>query len=163
MYLLDADVLIQSTRLFYAVDICPGFWQWLEEAHDARRVFSVEKVKAELDLGDDKLRAWALNRPRSFFVEPTQATVSSFQAVSNWTFARSDQNSRQAISVFLAAADYYLVSQAHELGYTVITQEQPAPQSKSKIKIPDACKGLEVKSMTIFDLLRRENARFVLR
>lgn len=163
MYLLDADVFIQSSRLFYGFDICPGFWQWLDQAHDARRVFSIEKVKEELRTGDDELKTWALTRPNTFFLKPTQETVVSFQAVSNWATIRSDQYSQPAISQFLNAADYYLIAQAHELAYTVVTQEQSAPLSKSRIKIPDACDGIAVQHMTLYDLLRAEEVRFVLR
>lgn len=161
MYLLDADVLIQSSRFFYGFDICPGFWQWLDEAHEARLVFSVARVKDELGAGNDDLKAWSLTRP-TFFLGPSRTTIVSFQAVSNWASTRSALYTQSAIAQFLNAADYYLVAQAHELAYTVVTQEQPSPQSKSSIKIPDACDGLGIRRMTLYDLLRAEKVRFVL-
>jgi hypothetical protein len=65
------------------------------------------------------------------------------------------------VSTFLQVADYYLVAHAHAHGHVVVTHEVPAASSK-RIKIPNACIGLEVKCMTPFQMLRTERARFVL-
>lgn len=65
------------------------------------------------------------------------------------------------MSVFLQAADYYLVAQAHHLQYTVVTHEVVASSAK-RIKMPNACLGLNVKYVTPFTMLRAEKARFVL-
>jgi hypothetical protein len=65
------------------------------------------------------------------------------------------------VSIFLQAADYYLVAQARQLQYTVVTHEVVA-QSAKRIKIPNACLGLNVRYVTPFTMLRAEKARFVL-
>lgn len=65
-----------------------------------------------------------------------------------------------AINDFLAVADFYLVSQAHAAGHTVVTHEVFAPSAK-KIKIPNVCIPLGVPFMTPFAMLRAEGARFV--
>jgi len=31
-YLLDANVYIEAHQRYYGMDLCPGFWRWLEEA-----------------------------------------------------------------------------------------------------------------------------------
>jgi len=49
-----------------------------------------------------------------------------------------------AAAQFLAAGDYFLVSQALSLGHTVVTREEPAPFGKKRIKIPDACNAVRV-------------------
>ncbi len=61
---------------------------------------------------------------------------------------------------FLSVGDYFLVSQAHSLGYTVVTHEEPAPLAQRSIKIPDACKALGVEWMSPWRMLRVEGARF---
>ena len=66
-----------------------------------------------------------------------------------------------AVSQFLQVADYYLVAQAHALGYVVVTHEVAA-NSVKKIKIPNACIALGVKSMSPYEMLRTERARFVI-
>ena len=55
----------------------------------------------------------------------------------------------------------YLVAQAHAGKHTVVTHEVPTA-SVRKIKIPDACIGLDIKCMTPYEMLRRERARFIL-
>jgi len=33
MFLVDANVLIEAKNRYYAFDIAPGFWAWLDQAH----------------------------------------------------------------------------------------------------------------------------------
>lgn len=155
-YLLDANVFIESRNRFYGFDICPGFWEWLDAAHAQKKVFSIEKVEDELT--DEDLAKWA--RARSgLFLRPDADVVNSLQATSTW--ATSQDYDAAAVTTFLESADYYLVAHAHARGHVVVTQEVIA-NTKKKIKIPNACIGMGVKSMGIFDMLRAEKARFVL-
>ena len=43
-YLLDANVFIQAKNLHYGFDICPAFWDWLDQQHARGLVFSVSQV-----------------------------------------------------------------------------------------------------------------------
>ena len=65
-------------------------------------------------------------------------------------------------NIFLQGADYYLIAQAKAKQYTIVTHETPA-DSKKKIKIPNVCIGLQMKYMTVYEMLRKENARFILK
>jgi hypothetical protein len=66
MYLLDANVFIEAKNRYYGFELCPGFWDWLEVAHDGDVVVSIEKVRDELDDGADELTAWAQARVLSW-------------------------------------------------------------------------------------------------
>lgn len=33
MFLVDSNVLIEAKNRYYAFDIAPGFWAWLDHAH----------------------------------------------------------------------------------------------------------------------------------
>lgn len=90
---------------------------------------------------------------------PNQAIVPSLQAVSKW--ASSSGYDAAAVSTFLQVADYYLVAQAHALHYTVVTHEIVSTSTR-RIKIPNACIGLNVQYLTPFSMLRAERARFVI-
>lgn len=158
-YLLDADVFIRAKNLHYGLDFCPAFWDWLIRENQAGRVFSIEKVGDEIDAGADELSRWAAARADGFFLSPDEATLRSFAAVTGWVQGQSYE--AFAISTFLQKADYYLVSQAHAGGHTVVTHEVP-PASNRKIKIPDVCIGLRIKCMSPYEKLRHERARFVL-
>ena len=43
-YLVDANVLIEAKNRYYAFDIAPGFWKWLDQAHAQGTVFSRVKI-----------------------------------------------------------------------------------------------------------------------
>jgi hypothetical protein len=158
-YLLDSNVFIQAKNLHYGLDFCPAFWQWLDEVHAAGTVYSIDSVRTELIAGSDDLSAWAQQRLDTFFIAPGAASVPSLQATSIW--ANSSGYEPAAVSTFLQIADYYLVAQALELQYTVVTHEVVANTTR-RIKIPNACLGMNVRYVTPFAMLRAEKARFVL-
>jgi hypothetical protein len=158
-YLLDADVFIQAKNLHYGLDFCPAFWEWLIVRNAAGQVFSIERVGDELEAGADELATWAAERGSGFFLKPDPAMLPALRSVSAW--ATSQHYEPAAVSTFLQQADYYLVAAALAHGHTIVTHEIASTSAK-KIKIPDSCIGLGVKSVTPFEMLRRERARFVL-
>ena len=150
---------MQAKNLHYGLDFCPAFWDWLIAGNAANRVFSIEKVGDEIEAGDDELAAWAKPRGPDFFLKPDAAMLSVLGQVSNW--ATSQKYEPAAVNTFLQVADYYLVARALAHGYTVVTHEIASDTTK-RIKIPNACIGLDIKCMTPFEMLRRERARFIL-
>lgn len=158
-YLLDSDVFIQAKNLHYGFDFCPAFWDWIDGQHEAGTVFSIEQVHDELRAGGDDLADWADRRGPEFFLRPDGGDLPSLRAVSTW--ANGARYEPAGVSIFLQAADYYLVAQALTRDHVVVTHEVPSSSLK-KIKIPDACIGLGVKCVSPFQMLRSERARFVL-
>ncbi|WP_419160989.1 DUF4411 family protein [Candidatus Palauibacter sp.] len=45
IYLVDSDVFITAKNVYYAFDLCPGFWQSVLHHHRDGRVFSVDRVR----------------------------------------------------------------------------------------------------------------------
>lgn len=158
-YLLDANVFIEAKNTYYGFDFCPAFWEWLIESNNAGNVFSVEKVGDEILGGTDDLADWADARGAAFFLRPDPSVLQSLAAVSTW--ASSGFYEPAAVNTFLQVADYYLVAQAQAGGHVVVTRERPAATPR-RIKIPDACIGLGIKCITPFEMLRLEQARFIL-
>jgi hypothetical protein len=158
-YLLDTNVFIQAKNLHYGLDFCPAFWDWLVLMNDRGLVFSIDKVAAEIDAGNDALTQWARGPGRRLFL-PTDAVVAaSLGKVSQW--ATSQHYEPAAISTFFQSTDYYLVAHALAGQYVVVTHEVPSTSTR-RIKIPNACMGLSIQFMTPYEMLRREQARFVL-
>jgi len=60
-FLLDTNVFIEAKNRYYAFDICPGFWDWMDSACGVK-VASIVNVREELTRGDDELSAWAHDR-----------------------------------------------------------------------------------------------------
>ena len=159
-YLLDTDVFLTAKNLYYGMDICPGYWEWIDVQYRAGHVFSIEKVKDELMAGDDELVDWAKQRGEGFFLPPDGKLIPELGRATKW--ANSREFTPGAISAFMAAADLYLIAHAKAHGHTVVTLEKPAEDAKKSIKIPTACLELGVPCVDPFQLLRRERARFVL-
>jgi hypothetical protein len=158
-YLLDANVFIQAKNLHYGLDFCPAFWDWLITNNQAGLVYSIERVDAEIQAGADDLSAWAAKRGAGFFLPPDAAMVPALGQVSTWAVGQGYDAA--AVNTFLQVADYYLVGHALAHGHTIVTHEVASASTK-RIKIPNACIGLNVRCMTPFEMLRLERARFVL-
>lgn len=162
MYLLDANVFITAKNTHYGLDFVPAFWDWVSVAHAAGRVTSVRAVRDELEAGHDELAVWAKDQPATLFMPPDTAALSSMQLVARWATSQSGYQSA-ATATFLSTADFILVAKAHSAKMTLVTHERPAPTSRKAIKIPDACNAHNIQWLTPFEMLRKENARFVLR
>ncbi len=158
-YLLDANVFIQAKNLHYGFDFCPAFWDWLIEANNAQKVFSIEKVSNELVAGNDELAKWAIERGSSFFLPPDSQTMDALGQVSQWVVKQGYEPA--AVNTFFQVADYYLIAHALAHEYTVVTHEIPS-DSRKRIKIPNVCVGLRIRFLTPYEMLRIEHARFVL-
>jgi hypothetical protein len=158
-YLLDANVFIQAKNLQYGFDFCPAFWDWLAQAHDAGRLHSIRQVGDELNAGDDELAGWADERGDAFFVQPDATVLGAAPRVSAWVMQQGYEPA--AVNNFLQVADFWLVAAALAGHHAVVTHEVASPTLR-RIKIPNVCVGLGVEFLSPYQMLRREQARFVL-
>lgn len=122
-------------------------------------MFSIDKVADEIEAGQDELTDWARERGHALFRRTSPTLAPQFTQVSTW--ATGQHYTPAAINTFLQAADFYLIANALAGSHVVITHEHPS-NSPNRIKIPDACLGLGVRFMTPYQMLRIEQARFVL-
>jgi hypothetical protein len=160
-YLLDANVFMAAENLHYGMDFCPAFWDWLIQANQAGKVFSIERVCDEIKAGNDALVQWASERGDGFFLKLDAAALTGLGKVAAWVNDHAIY-SPAAKNTFLQIADYYLVAHALAGRHFVVTHEKPE-NSVHRVKIPNVCLGVGVEYLSPFDMLRRERARFVLR
>lgn len=159
MFLLDTNVLIEAKNRYYAFDIAPGFWSWLDRAHDQALACSVEAVREELLAGKDELAEWAKQHP-GFFRAIDQGTTQHFAPLTAWAGSRNFTPA--AIAAFTGnAADYLLIAYAKE--HVLVTHERPDSNARARILIPDACVALGVEYADTFRMLRETGARLDLR
>jgi len=158
-YLLDANVFIQAKNLQYGFDFCLAFWDWLVQAHGNGRVRSVRQVGDELEAGADELATWAEAQGDGFFVPTDAAVLAAAPTVSAWVLQHGFEPA--AVNTFLQVADFWLVSAALAGHHVVVTHEVASPTLR-RIKIPNVCVGLGVEFVSPYQMLRREQARFVL-
>jgi hypothetical protein len=161
MYLFDANPFIEAKNTYYPFEVAPGYWEWIEREHHAGRIASVPAVRDELLRQDDELADWAKALPPSFWIEESGETLPALRTLSIWTMDASHQYMPAARSQFLAVADYRLVAEALAGGHAVVTREQPAPRSKNRILIPDACDAHGVQWISPFSLYTSLGMRLV--
>ncbi|MCE2467720.1 MAG: DUF4411 family protein [Caldilineaceae bacterium] len=161
--LVDSDVFITAKNLYYAFDICPGFWKSMIHHHRAGRVFSIDRVRSELLAGrkTEDLVRWVRNDvPKSFFIQvDTDAVVRAYTDIMMWV-QRHPRYFDLAKAKFATGADGWLVAYARIHGSTVVTNEQSAPESRKEVKLPDVCDQFEVRRDHTFAMLRALSVHF---
>ncbi|WP_175822426.1 DUF4411 family protein [Burkholderia sp. BCC0419] len=160
MYLLDTNIFIEAQNRYYANDICPGFWAWLDDANARGLVASIGEVYEELAGRGDPLAQWIEERRNTgwFFDVSDDATQTAFaeivqhvESVDRYTRPNKDQ--------FLGGADPWLIAKARTIGWSVATHEQ-FNEHTTKVKIPNVCRNFGVASRDTFDVLRQLEASF---
>lgn len=154
MYLVDSNIFIQAKNFYYAFDICPGFWEWMDAAVANDDVRSITKVYDELAGGDDELAQWVKRRKgdgRFLGVTDTQ-TQMTFRHVAAEVQRGPWRDPAKAD--FLSKADPWLVAKAKALGATVVTHEKADANARKKVPLPTICAQFGVHTIDTFSLLR---------
>ncbi len=81
--------------------------------------------------------------------------------VLRWAAERAHLSDTALERSFRKWALFYLIAHGLAGGYVVVTHEVAA-NSPKRIKIPNVCIGLGLRFMTPYEMLRREQARFIL-
>lgn len=162
MYLFDANVFIEAKNRYYAFDICPGFWEWMDFIVTKGQVFSIGMVCDELMKGNDELAEWAKARKDAewFLDVSDKPTQDTFAAIAAGVQAGHFKDPAKA--KFLSGADPWLVAKGFNIGGTVVTHETHDPHAKKKVPLPNICEQYGVNFTDSFDVLRKLSASFVL-
>ena len=158
-YLIDSNVFIDAKNRYYGFELCPGFWDWLLSVHERGRLFSIEQVGWEIRDGGDDLTEWTAERAPGLFAPSTPAVRTALRQVNDW--AAGQDYKAAAVRDFAGSADCYLVAHGLAGRHSVVTLETSS-RSRTRVKIPDVCAAFDVECIDTFEMLRRENARFVL-
>ena len=164
-YLLDANFFIQAKKSFSPIDVFPCYWSKLKALADEGVVFSIDKVKQEIDRGNDSLTEWCnSNLPSSFFRSTaTTECLLEYQNIIQWANS-NDQFSDNAKNVFSKSdeADAFLIAytKANAPFCKLVTYEKSSPQSRNNIKIPDACNENNTLYIEPLDMFREIRETF---
>jgi hypothetical protein len=155
-YVIDTSVLIDAKDFYYGFELCPGFWEFLDQEIAAGEVMSIARVRAELTAREDELAVWARSRLDGFFREEDAESAAAMRRVADWAVAGDFRD--DAKRDFLDKADSALVAYALAHGHTVITHEvhnAGNANERKRIKIPTACLAFDVPSELAFPWLHR--------
>lgn len=157
-YLLDSNVFIQAKDLYYRPDICPGFWEWLEDGVQGS-FGTIDRVRNELTAGNDYVSKWFKGHKSASWIAATTdtATQKAFQTVTTWVSAGTLTPEKNK---FLSGADPWLVAHAVATKASVVTLEMPK-NSPNKVSLADACSHFKVPTLKTWDLLSLLKVKFV--
>lgn len=162
-FVLDSDAFIAAKNAYYAFDICPGFWNGILRAHQDGSIRSIDRIRNELLSGrkEEDLVQWvATELPATFFDDSNTEDVSAaFAEVMLWV-QRSSQYFDRAKAKFATEADGWLVAYSMVHHTVVVTNEQPRPESRNRVLLPDVCDQFGVPRKDTFAMLRQVAIRF---
>lgn len=162
-FVLDSDVFIAAKNAYYAFEICPGFWKGLLQTHARGRIQSIDRIKAELLSGskEEDLVKWVKKEvPKGFFHDSNSSKVSAaFRDVMLWV-QRNPQYFDRAKAKFATEADGWLVAYSMVNDTVVVTNEQPRPESRNRVLLPDVCGQFNVRYKDTFAMLRELAVQF---
>ena len=162
-YIIDSDVFISAKNGYYAFAICPGFWDSLIDHHQTGRVHSLDRIQGELLAGnrEEDLVQWVKNDvPSGFFLSSQDAeVVAAYQRIMLWV-QRNPQYVDNAKAKFATEADGWLVAYASVTGAEVVTNEQPRPEARNRILLPDVCNQFGVENHDTFEMLKALRVRY---
>jgi len=162
VFLLDANVFIESAKRYYAFGIAPGYWDGL--IHHAKRgpIRSIDRIKIEIDKGKDDLKTWVITNFQEWFESTNQQDViDAYGTVMTWALGQP-QYTAFAKAEFAKAADGWLIAYALAKKYVVVSDEYYDPNIRRKIKIPNVCRGLDFSYLNTFEMLHTLRVQLIL-
>lgn len=159
LYVLDANVLMEAHRRYYAFDLCPGFWECLEHYCGEGCVVSLDRVRDEVQDGD-ALADWVASAPEAFFVSTADPeVVRLYQDIMAWVHSQP-QFLEAAKARFARGADGWLIAYAGARGATLVTHEKFESNAKRTVPMPNVCRQFGVAYCDAFAMLRALEVRF---
>ena len=155
-YCLDANVLIQAWQKYYSPELCPDYWKLLSELGKSQIIFLPEMVSEEITRTEDDLAKWLkgsgipvhkMDEPVTLFLKKIYETPAHRLLVDN-----VKQRS---------LADPWVVAHALKENACVVTKEEKITAANSnKIRIPNVCENMGIRSINDFQFLQEVNIQF---
>lgn len=159
IYFLDTNILITAARDYYRFSFGPGFWSWILKENQEKRLWSIDLVRKEIREENQEFSYW-LNfaSQQGFFVQTQPEWIGHYQNAIQHVSTRYKDG--QYKSDFVNGADPWLLAAAAHYGGTVLTLEQPAPNSTTKPKIPTVADALGIGWSEPWSVYEELQARF---
>lgn len=153
-YCLDTNVFIEGWNRYYSMELCPEYWEILDDFAKQGKIFAPIEVKREIDKTDDGLSKWFRERP--YFFKNIGIEAQNYLRKIMATHGRLVDSIKQR-----SIADPWVIAFAMAENATVVTKETPAGSDSRRIKIPDVCDALDVPWMNDFEFAKEIGIRFI--
>jgi len=152
-FVLDSNVFIESAKRYYSFDIAPGYWDGLILHATRGPIRSIDKVKVEIDRGNDDLKTWVGSHFHGWFESTDQQDVTdAYGQVMRFALTQP-QYTDNAKADFARVADGWVIAYALAKKFIVVSDEQFDPLIRKKIKIPNICRAFSIPYMNTFEML----------
>ena len=165
IYLIDTNILIEAKNRYYAFTICPGFWELLITHNSNSFITSIDKVKLELNKGDDELKNWINNViPASFFKSTNEDDImEAYKEIVNWVQVNNQFYPEAKAEFIQDICDPYIIAYAKVKNCVLISNEVLKPEAKSRVPIPNVCTQFDVEYENPFKMLEILGTQFILK
>lgn len=156
-YFLDANVLIQAWQKYYSPNLCPDYWERLNELGSKDIIALPEMVYNEISKTEDDLSAW-LKRSDIKKVKITEDVTSCLKDI----YSKNEKHkllvdNRKGRSL----ADPWLIAHAMSENRVVVTKEVLITQANSKtVRIPNVCNNMGIRWIDDFEFINELNFHF---
>lgn len=158
-YLFDTNIFVESKKNL-PMDIWPTFWAKMVEMINSGNIYSIDKVKDEINRGGDELTDWIHNNaPKGFFITADAMTMQKYSDTLDWAQTSPTGFTATAINEYARVADAYLVATAAAKNMILVTYEKSNPQRRNRVMIPDACNAIGARCCDLNTALRELNIR----
>jgi len=160
LYCLDANVLIEAWNGYYSPQLCPSYWEVLQDLGRNDRIFLPHNVAEEITRTQDELSAW-LAEGSIPIRSNTQGTGLALKRM----FEANERHERLVDNIRgRSLADPWVIAHAMDTGACVVTKEKLTAEADAKrIRIPDVCRNMGVRCITDFQFLREFPVQFACR
>ena len=166
IFLVDSNSFMTPFRFYYAFDLVPAYWKELNKHINSGRIVVLDIVKDEIDKGNDDLAKWIADLDQLTVVpKVTEKTVGCYQEVMRYV-AECGLYKESAVHTWAPGnvADPWFIASAKANGYTIVTEEKSSTGLSKKTpnkgaKIPDVAKYFGVKTVDVFDMMRKLNIK----
>jgi predicted nucleic acid-binding protein len=127
-YCLDANVLIQAWQKYYSRDLCPDYWDNLNQLGEEGRIIVPKAVYDEIIRTEDDLSSWL--KDSKIPISPiTESTTKELQNIFN-----SNPKHKHLVDNIKARslADPWIIAHAIDENLTVVTKEEKVTQLNSR-------------------------------
>lgn len=162
-FLFDSDSLIVAKNSYYSPEFSSAFWDWIVAGNQNSVLYTIDKVIDEFKNGNenDYLRKFAEEHESSLSLKSTDGNClkryGDIQVWANtvWSIGKDNRRTTKALEVFAkeSIADPWLVAYASENGFCIVSNEKPAPESQTSVKLPDVANAFGVKVVKLHEVL----------
>lgn len=156
-YCLDANVLIEAWQKYYAPEICPNYWDILNDLGKKDLIFVPDEVFHEIIKTEDNLSAW-LKSSTIPIIKISEDVASCLQNIysANPLHKNLVDNTKQR-----SLADPWVIAHAMNEKAAVVTKEEKITAINStRIKIPNVCDNLGVRWLNDFQFIKEIGIKF---